>query len=237
MKRSQHYGFTLVELLVVIAIIAILIALLLPAVQAAREAARRTQCINNLKQIGVALHNYHSAIGHFPPGAINYQGHSDQINPGNFSEPQLGWAWSAYILPYLEGSTLTDEIDMTSTDRLAGGGVYWGGDGRNIEVAGTPVAVYLCPTDFQPNTDVVISKNSDGSPFLLLARNNYPGVADSLCRFTDCFAGDPDYTYDGNGMLYNLSRVRIEQVHDGSSNTLLVGEGTGNMVGLSTTTD
>ena len=93
-RHDSRYrpGFTLVELLVVIAIIAILIALLLPAVQAAREAARRTQCNNNLKQIGIALHNYHAAYGVFPP-AWGWRADGNDHN---------SWAWSAKILPYIE---------------------------------------------------------------------------------------------------------------------------------------
>ena len=67
-----------------------------------------------------------------------------------------------------------------------------------------PMNVYLCPTDFQPDTDVAISKNADGSPFLLLARNNYSSVADSVCRFVDSFAPDPDYTCDGKGNAVQL---------------------------------
>jgi prepilin-type N-terminal cleavage/methylation domain-containing protein/prepilin-type processing-associated H-X9-DG protein len=93
--RSIRRGFTLIELLVVIAIIGVLIGLLLPAVQAAREAARRTQCSNNLKQIGLALHNYHDAIGSFPPGFISLPGpDGDNIGPG--------WGWNAQVLSRME---------------------------------------------------------------------------------------------------------------------------------------
>ncbi len=100
-------AFTLVELLVVITIIGILIALLLPAVQAAREAARRMQCSNNLKQIGLALHNYHTAIGTFPSGYISAYG-----DPGYPSSNDLGpgWGWAAMMLPYIELGNLHDQI-------------------------------------------------------------------------------------------------------------------------------
>src|SRR4029079_15185041 len=96
MSDRKSHGFTLVELLVVIAIIGLLVALLLPAIQAAREAARRSQCKNNLKQIGLALHNYERARGTFPPGFIS---HATATN-----DPGLGpgWGWAAHILPYLE---------------------------------------------------------------------------------------------------------------------------------------
>lgn len=105
MNRTRR-GFTLIELLVVIAIIAILVSLLLPAVQQAREAARRTQCKNNLKQIGIALHNYHDVAGVFPPGFLD-------IHAGNSERTSGGWAWSAYLLPYLEQANLYSRFDCT----------------------------------------------------------------------------------------------------------------------------
>ncbi len=128
---SRRRGFTLIELLVVIAIIAVLIALLLPAVQAAREAARRSQCINNLKQLGLALHNYHDVIGCFPPGA------SDMKN---------GWQqWSplAMLLPQLEQQPLFNALNFTNTGNSANpnpGSV-------NTTVTGATIAIFLCPSD------------------------------------------------------------------------------------------
>jgi prepilin-type N-terminal cleavage/methylation domain-containing protein len=96
--RRRHPAFTLVELLVVIAIIGILIALLLPAVQAAREAARRSQCSNNLKQLGLALINYHDTIGVFPPGTMSHG---------------AGWSWSARVLPFMEVGNVHRQIDFS----------------------------------------------------------------------------------------------------------------------------
>ena len=114
MKRSQirtdHKGFTLIELLVVIAIIGVLVALLLPAVQAAREAARRAQCVNNLKQIGIALFNYESSIGTFPPGYIDYQNNSNNT-PDLDMGP--GWGWAAMSLPFLEQQPLYNAINFS----------------------------------------------------------------------------------------------------------------------------
>src|SRR5438046_8506813 len=102
LNRGRVRGFTLIELLVVIAIIAVLISLLLPAVQSAREAARRAQCINNLKQIGLALHNYHDTIGKFPPGGI-----SDTGWAGTW------WDWPAFILPHMEQTPLYNAINFS----------------------------------------------------------------------------------------------------------------------------
>ncbi|MFG0295400.1 MAG: DUF1559 domain-containing protein, partial [Maioricimonas sp. JB045] len=107
---SRRRGFTLIELLVVIAIIAILVALLLPAVQQAREAARRSQCKNNLKQIGLALHNYHDTHGSFPPGYIaRYVSATDPAS----AETGPGFAWGTMILPFLDQSPTYNQLNFS----------------------------------------------------------------------------------------------------------------------------
>jgi len=136
--RSNRHGFTLIELLVVIAIIAVLIGLLLPAVQAAREAARRAQCVNNMKQIGLALHNYHDVHNSFPPGAITFGG-----DPWNALSNQLNWR--ALILPQMEANNVYNSVNFniqTTGDTGAGrnpGAMYtaW------MTVNNT----WLCPSD------------------------------------------------------------------------------------------
>src|SRR5947209_7642263 len=111
--RSRRSAFTLIELLVVIAIIAVLIALLLPAVQAAREAARRMQCVNNLKQIGIAMHNYHESQGVFPPGYTSYW-KKDGGDAGTAEDDiGQGWAWGSLILPQMEQSALYNAINFS----------------------------------------------------------------------------------------------------------------------------
>ncbi|NOZ40219.1 MAG: DUF1559 domain-containing protein [Planctomycetes bacterium] len=124
----MHRAFTLVELLVVIAILGVLVGLLLPAVQAAREAARRTQCQNNLRQIGVGLQLYHDLNETFPMGGLEWRPF------GGSTERQL--AWSAFLLPQLEQQTLYDRLDLTKAFDAA----------ENAEGAATVLSVYLCPT-------------------------------------------------------------------------------------------
>lgn len=146
-ERASRRGFTLVELLVVIAIIGILIALLLPAVQAAREAARRVQCSNHLRQIGLALHGYHGAIGCFPT-VITGAGQG-VANGGSTTGL---YSWHAFLLPYLELTSLYNSIDF-KVNMADQSGNYALQDGqisathRNAGPAAETIAVYLCPSD------------------------------------------------------------------------------------------
>jgi prepilin-type N-terminal cleavage/methylation domain-containing protein len=207
LQARSRTGFTLIELLVVIAIIAILVALLLPAVQAAREAARRMQCANNLKQIGVAMHSYHSACGIFPVGDISWDP-GDCGAPFGDNQQYKGYAWSAHILPYLEEGDLFDQFDFVNYDPFRG---------PNHAAGQQFVTTYLCPSD--PTGPVFTTQSIIWQKYE--AGCNVSGVADSwdyTCH------GTSRHRTDGDGIFFNQSRVRIRDIRDGTSKTLMVGE-------------
>src|SRR5438270_4738267 len=134
-ERPGRDGFTLIELLVVIAIIAVLIALLLPAVQSAREAARRAQCVNNLKQIGLALHNYQDAFGAFPLGGV-------EDPPGQWTQNHTRISWRALMLPFIEQNTLYNAVNFgTSMDGT------FNNPGQMYTAWLVVSSVWLCPSD------------------------------------------------------------------------------------------
>lgn len=211
-RRNRSPGFTLVELLVVIAIIGILIALLLPAVQAAREAARRSHCTNNLKQVGIALHNYHDVNKTFPPSRIG----PDGSNPPNRSSFQpyerVGSSGMAMLLPQLELKPLYDAIGWKN-GAIFGQNTGWDTGIPNLDqnLASRP-AVFICPSDTAEPTRDVGGKQ--------LGTASY-----SLCAGTE---GPPGYgsteKFSNTGVfMYCLSKT-IAEVRDGTSNTIFVGE-------------
>jgi len=221
-ESDRKTGFTLVELLVVIAIIGILVAMLLPAVQAAREAARRTQCMNNFKQIGLAFHNYHDAMLSFPLGELYI--HSTSCYSGPDMAEYYAKGWGVRILPYLELVELGKSYDVEFD--------FWGIYGPyQIDLGLTRIETFQCPSDGQ---DELIGVGSNGNVYtnhpngIYFYETNVGGVADSKSSWK---AGAHNFRQcpiiDGDGMLLNLTRVRIRDVVDGTSKTLLVGELTG----------
>jgi len=231
--RRFRRGFTLIELLVVIAIIAILIALLLPAVQQAREAARRTQCRNNLKQIGIALHNYHDLHKMFAPGTIG--GDDD-------------YAWSSMILPQMDRQNISDLLNFewgTEDPDLMGQGFSQSDSNTVIqthtldsnipEAHGILIDAYVCPSATQdPNVDIQPTFSSAYEDTAMathvttrggFARSSYAGCKGSDIAADCTIAGSGGDV--GNGIFEKLSNtppIRISEVYDGTSNTIAVGE-------------
>ena len=220
-------GFTLIELLVVIAIIAVLIALLLPAVQQAREAARRSQCLNNLKQMGLALHNYHDVHDAFPPGWVG----ADPRTRAHDVEGPNGFGWAAMVLPYLEQKNVLDRLDfrLPLTDDSTG-------PPSNLSLIATKLPAFECPSD--PHPDMwEIEPEGGGTPLATLATANYVGLFGM--KAVGIPPADPDEPYAdldaceglpagvqcrGDGVFFHNSRVNLGQVTDGTSNTIMVGE-------------
>jgi prepilin-type N-terminal cleavage/methylation domain-containing protein len=205
--HSRRKAFTLIELLVVIAIIGILVALLLPAVQQAREAARRAQCKNNLKQIGLALHTYHDQHKFFPPGWIGVDLATRTPNPDGMS----GWGWAAKLLPHVEQGPLYDQINP-SLSLL---------DPFHTTVIKTHLPVYRCPSD--QGNDVWTINDASGNPLATLAVANYVGAFGTL-ELDDCVGQPLPFQCVGDGAMYHNSRLNSAKIPDGLSSTLFVGE-------------
>jgi prepilin-type N-terminal cleavage/methylation domain-containing protein len=247
MQRSRQRGFTLIELLVVIAIIGILVALLLPAVQQARESARRTQCKNNMRNIGLAMHNYHDSHQQLPPGYIA------KIPQNITSSERSLWSWGALLLPQLDQSPLYQVLNpgpMWLEQHLT--------TPQGLAALQTPLAVFRCPSDSggginefddsvaEPgNSNFYNAKvTSDGTDRIAISLSNYVMVANTSDSTTPpvLFSqyGPP------HGVGFQNSSVGFREMRDGSSNTLIVGErafrfddltvGAGNALGFSAAT-
>jgi prepilin-type N-terminal cleavage/methylation domain-containing protein len=221
-RRSRLNGFTLVELLVVIAIIGVLVALLLPAVQAAREAANRMSCSNNLKQLGIGLHNHHDTLKRLPPG-----GHNDLPPIGTGTVGEWGSSWFVFILPYMEQGALHDKMQFTN-------GSAWGACATNNHTASRNVHIpfYFCPsspldptcrspygglsTQMAP-TYVGISGAVNGLiPGYTESRNANPSGSAGCCSGGIASAGGT--------LVPGSAKLRFASLTDGLSNTLVVSE-------------
>jgi prepilin-type N-terminal cleavage/methylation domain-containing protein len=223
-------GFTLVELLVVIAIIGVLVSLLLPAVQSAREAARRMQCSNNLRQLGLAAHNFHDVEGRLPYNT-QFQGGWDW----NYQRNQRSWSCLARMLPYLEQTALKEQLQILNTTNAAtdtAGKTL----GQNLDILATPIKFFFCPSD------VAIQKKADNIRANLqgvtITLSNYKGVngsnwcwgtfINSTPPSTQLTPGqDCDGLQRGNGVFYRLDfmkKQRLATITDGTSNTFMFGE-------------
>jgi prepilin-type N-terminal cleavage/methylation domain-containing protein/prepilin-type processing-associated H-X9-DG protein len=224
-------GFTLVELLVVIAIIGVLVALLLPAVQAAREAARRAQCSNNLKQIGISLHNYHDTYLSFP---MNYRPSGTTFQTNYATE-----GWMKAILPFLEQKPLSDTTTPAAPMSLTG----------NLAASDTVIKTYLCPSDGITSAGKMATRSDGNEPAgtfrtRVKAVNNYKACCGANWAWTFVNTTNARWPNDGNGLIHcdgficsnshgagpsnmvdvQRNLLRMASIQDGTSNTFAVGE-------------
>ena len=220
-RRRSSRAFTLIELLVVIAIIAVLIALLLPAVQQAREAARRTQCRNNLKQFGLALHNYHDTHQVFPPGVFQVRnpGQNGIIGAGDPNDRLPAWGWGVFLLPSLDQTALYSQLNPGTTrlNSLVE---------ANSPLIQIPLTVFRCPSSTAPSVNDLKDLSLALTGTQTAGTSNYAAnfghsrgvgpfrVAPAADNYTVCFTGP--FGFD--------SRTRIGDVTDGTSNTVAVAE-------------
>jgi prepilin-type N-terminal cleavage/methylation domain-containing protein/prepilin-type processing-associated H-X9-DG protein len=225
-RRIRSRGFTLIELLVVIAIIAVLIGLLLPAVQAAREAARRAQCTNNLKQVGLALSNYESTHGCIVSGYISSTVPLTVAAVSGYNpDPQTldngpGWGWLALLLPFAEQTPLYNAANLNLPTWVA----------DNVTVSTVALNVYLCPSANNPTptcrmVDASLNLLPVANPFFARANYQYN------MGWNDTSITPPDTNYDDpvlgcNGPIYRNSGIKYAAVTDGLSNTVFASEKT-----------
>lgn len=239
-RVSRQRGFTLIELLVVISIIGVLVAMLLPAVQAAREAARRAQCTNNLKQIGLGLQNYVQAIGVFPPGYVTTIDKSilDACNQDAENQASVdlgsGWAWGSMILPYLEQQPVYNAINFDLSVAFH----------QNDTCSQTQMSVYLCASDSGPSVVPVFADPPDpknpgtfNASHIIdsVSRGNYVGMygIGEICAQSGALDA-PNNNGAGPlgqhaGLFFRNSRVGFADITDGTSATIAVGERSHNL--------
>ena len=238
--RDPTQGFTLVELLVVIAIMGILVALLLPAVNTARAAARGTRCSINLRQLGLAIHNFESANRHFPPG---YQSRSltsppDMTRDANTWDAAPGWGWAALLLPYVEESSLAAGLRLTESIWEIG----------HRELVSQEIPTFLCPSSSGPRNSFTVTDEQGnavdhGTGAIELGRSHYVashgqescwgecGAVASGIVFVNIYTSETkivqhngDASKIADGPFYRNSRTRVREITDGMSKTIFLGE-------------
>jgi prepilin-type N-terminal cleavage/methylation domain-containing protein/prepilin-type processing-associated H-X9-DG protein len=221
----RRHAFTLLEVLVVIAIIAGLVGLLIPAVQKVRESANRIRCVNNLKQMGLALHAHHDQVGQFPPAYTWNEALAIKQAPGGtrlYDRPPPmafvetiwpGWGWAALLLPYLEQDVLFRQIDLNASTVGT----------QAAAVRTTKLSIYTCPSDTA--TGVYTVYTLQGAPLLEAATNSYVGCygAGSYTRY-DPGIGIITAPHLGNGLFIRNGALQFKDITDGASNTLAIGE-------------
>ena len=242
-NQKRFCGFTLVELLVVIAIIGVLVSLLLPAVQAAREAARRMQCSNNLKQIGLAIHNYESAHRYFPSGYISFATRNGNAPDWAALDAETwdgapGWGWLALLLPFVEQNSLANQMDMRQP--------IW--SPQNRPLASARIATFLCPSSSGPEDPFEVQSSSGNTltrygAAVVLGRSHYVanhgqescwgdcGSAATTEVFTNIYTSttavvvvEGDVSRVADGPFYRNSRVGFRSITDGTGSTIFVSE-------------
>jgi prepilin-type processing-associated H-X9-DG protein/prepilin-type N-terminal cleavage/methylation domain-containing protein len=224
---ARRTAFTLIELLVVMAIIGMLVGLLLPAVQAAREAARRAQCVNNLKQMALALHNYHDQLGSFPVTSVRYLGDSSCIACGYGAL----YTFRTLMLPQIEQTSLYNAINFTYLYSPFGQG-----DTRRVPVnttaAATLISVFTCPSDRVGVVGVV--NYGSGGTNAVIPDSNYMASAGTKIVLGNTWGGGAGPCTAGadDGAMYEFRAVRLSEILDGTSNTILLGECGRNLGGV-----
>ncbi|QDS92415.1 hypothetical protein FF011L_11580 [Roseimaritima multifibrata] len=221
-SKQERGAFTLVELLVVIAIIGVLVGLLLPAVQAAREAARRMSCTNNMKNLSLAMHNYHDTLGTFPAGSYNLR----------TAWPSSGSNWRALILPYIEQQPLYDQLQFVSTAPytfMAGGAAGSNALFGNEVLEGLTISTFRCPSSAIKEFDIAPVSNNNVKPTLVISYVGIQGAARPVPGL-DPNRGTADLGHgwsSDNGMMLVNEATKMRDCTDGLSNTMVLADQSG----------